>query len=244
MLRTQFTPLNLPGLVLWLDAADMNSMYDATSGGSLVTAGNTVARWQDKSGNGRNATQGTANNRPTLNTNKQNGLPSLTFDGTNDSLATASFAISQPLTVFVIQRLTSTTTQPFYSRIVEHGDNNGFALITADSGTPTRAVSVQYASSSFTRGPAPVTTPTLLEMYVDTATTRNVALDVNGSRQITTTRTGTPTTTGVFTISNYTGGGSYYTPQELYEIVYYNRLLSAAERTVVRNYLNNKWKAY
>lgn len=244
MLRTQFSPLNLPGLALWLDASDTASMFDATTGGSVVTNGGAVARWQDKSGNGRNATQGTANNRPTFNTNKQNGLPSLTFDGTNDSLATASFAHSQPLTVFVLQRLTSTTTQPFYSRIIEHGDNNGFAIICADSGVPNRAVSVQYASSSFTRGPAPVTSPTLLEMYVDSSATRNVYLNINGVDQIATTRTGTPTTTGVLTISNYTGGGNYYMPQEMYEIVYYNRFLSSNERTLIRNYLNRKWKAY
>lgn len=244
MLRTKFSPRHLTGLSLWLDAADTNSAYDATSGGSLVTAGNGVARWQDKSGNGRHATQGTANNRPTLNTNKQNGLPCLTFDGVNDSLATAAFAHSQPLTIFVAQRLTKATGLNFYARIVEHGDNNGLAIITADGSTPSLAVSVQYASSTFTRGPAPVTTPTLLEMYVDTAATRNVYLDVNGANQITTTRTGTPTTPGVFTVSEYTGGGNYYNPQDMYEIVYYNRLLSAAERTVIRTYLNNKWKMY
>lgn len=240
--RTQFSPLNLPGLVLWLDASDLNSMYDATTGGSLVASGNGVARWQDKSGNGRHATQGTANNRPTLNTNKQNGLPALTFDGSNDSLATASFAMSQPLTIFVMHRITSST-PAFYSRIVEHTDNNGLALITDDNNTA-RRIALQYAGTALTRGSNLATTIKLLEMYVDTATTRNVALDVNGVRDITTTRTGTPATTGVFSVSNYVGGGNYYMPQEMYEIVYFNRLLSSAERTLMRNYLNRKWKAY
>lgn len=239
--RTQFSPLNLPGLVLWLDASDRNSMYDATTGGSLVTAGNTVARWQDKSGNARHVTQGAANNRPTLNTNKQNGLPSLTFDGSNDSMATASFAHSVALTCFVLNRAT-TTSQIAYSRIVEHGSNNGMAIIFRE--VAARNVSVQYASSTFTVGPAAVTTPTLLEMYVDSSATRNVYLDVNGANQVTTTRTGTPTTPTAFTVSNFGGGGSYNAAQEVYEIVYFNRLLSAAERTLMRNYLNRKWKAY
>lgn len=241
MLRTKFSPLNISGLQLWLDGADTNSMYDATSGGSLVTDGNTVARWQDKSGNGRHATQSTANNRPTLNSNKQNGLPCLTFDGSNDSLATASFAHSVPLTLYVVRKNLAATPIA-YSRIVEHGANNGVAIVV-DAANP-QPISMQYASSTPTRGGKSGTNLYLLEAYVDSSATRTVKLDVNGANDINTTRTGTPTTPTAFTISNYGGGGNYYSNQDMHEIVYYNRLLSAAERTVVRTYLNTKWKVY
>ena len=50
---------------LWLDAADPSTLFDAVSGGNNVTTGNAVARWQDKSGNGRNVTQSNASFRPT-----------------------------------------------------------------------------------------------------------------------------------------------------------------------------------
>jgi hypothetical protein len=50
---------------LWLDAADSSTLFDAVSGGSNVTTGNAVARWNDKSGNGRNVTQSNASFRPT-----------------------------------------------------------------------------------------------------------------------------------------------------------------------------------
>jgi len=77
---------SIGGLQLWLDASDANTLYDATTGGSLVAADGGVARWEDKSGNGRHATQGTSGSRPIRKTAIQNGLGVLRFDGTNDWL--------------------------------------------------------------------------------------------------------------------------------------------------------------
>ena len=83
---TQWTPA-LISTALWLDAADATTMFDATSGGSLVAPDGTVARWQDKSGNANHATQSTSGDRPLRKTNIQNGRDILRFDGSNDSLA-------------------------------------------------------------------------------------------------------------------------------------------------------------
>ena len=82
-----FTPNLISGLQLWLDASDSSTIFDATAGGNLVTTdGSAVARWADKSGNNRHATQTTANARPLLMTggNGINSKSILSFDGTND----------------------------------------------------------------------------------------------------------------------------------------------------------------
>jgi hypothetical protein len=63
---------------LWLDAADAST---------VTTVSSAVSQWNDKSGNGRNATQSTAGYRPTYTSAGQNGLNVLTFDGTDDWLA-------------------------------------------------------------------------------------------------------------------------------------------------------------
>jgi len=78
---------------LWLDGADASTLYDATSGGSLVAADGAVARWEDKSGNARHVTQGTLGSRPTRKTSILNGRDVLRFDGSADGLETtfASF---------------------------------------------------------------------------------------------------------------------------------------------------------
>lgn len=91
-LKTTPVPLTISGLQLWLDAADSSTFFDATAGGSLVTTdGAAVARWADKSGNNRHATQGTSNARPLLKTGA-NGINSksvLSFDGSNDFLTSS-----------------------------------------------------------------------------------------------------------------------------------------------------------
>lgn len=68
------------GLVLWLDASQITGLSD---GGSVTT-------WEDKSGEGNDATQATAGFRPTYQTNEINSLPIVQFDGTDDFLALTS----------------------------------------------------------------------------------------------------------------------------------------------------------
>jgi hypothetical protein len=95
---TPFSPLDV-GVSLWLDASDASTLYDATTGGSLVAADGLVARWEDKSGNANHATQGTSGLRPTRKTAIQNALDILRFDG-GDHLAGAANATSgNPKTV-------------------------------------------------------------------------------------------------------------------------------------------------
>ena len=64
------TPAEIPGCVLWLDAADT-----ATYDGSLV------AQWRDKSGLGHHMAQGDAAKQPTVLPGALNGRNVLTFDG-------------------------------------------------------------------------------------------------------------------------------------------------------------------
>lgn len=87
--RRVFNPLSLSP-ALWLDASDDATLFDATSGGSLPTNGNDIARWEDKSGNGRHATQSVAASCPHRQTSVQNGLPVVRFDGINDFIVPAN----------------------------------------------------------------------------------------------------------------------------------------------------------
>jgi len=80
------SPTSFAGLQLWLDASDSNSLYGSVSGGSVVSANGAVQRWQDKSGNGRHATQSGASSSPVRKTSIQNGLDVVRFDGSNDVL--------------------------------------------------------------------------------------------------------------------------------------------------------------
>ncbi len=62
---------------LWLDAADSSTLFDAVSGGTTPANGGDVARWEDKSGNARNAIQ--PSNKPQFITNSQNSQSVVRF---------------------------------------------------------------------------------------------------------------------------------------------------------------------
>ena len=72
----------------WYDPADLNTLFQDTAGTIPVTAsGQTVARINDKSGNGNHATQATISARPTYQTDGT--LHWLEFDGVDDFMVTS-----------------------------------------------------------------------------------------------------------------------------------------------------------
>lgn len=91
--RVTFSPLSLfsasePGF--WYDPSDLTTMFQDTAGATPVTTpGQTVARINDKSGRGNNATQATAASRPTYQVDG-NGFAHLSFDGVDDFLVTST----------------------------------------------------------------------------------------------------------------------------------------------------------
>lgn len=72
--RTAWTPAQLPGLALWLDAADAST---------ITLNGSNVSQWRDKSGNDRHASQATAASQPTYLSTGFNSKPTLQTDGTD-----------------------------------------------------------------------------------------------------------------------------------------------------------------
>jgi hypothetical protein len=87
---------------LWLDAADSSTLFDATTGGSLVTADGAVARWEDKSGNGRHATQSTIGFRPLRKSAILGGKDVLRFDGVDDLMAIPAFSATAGISCFAV----------------------------------------------------------------------------------------------------------------------------------------------
>lgn len=67
------SPLDIAGCALWLDASQLE-----------LEDGDQVAVWPDLSGSGYDATQATADNRPVFKTSAQNGLSVVRFDPSED----------------------------------------------------------------------------------------------------------------------------------------------------------------
>jgi hypothetical protein len=89
-----WTPLNLTGLQLWLDAADT---------ATITHSAGAVSQWNDKGPAARHHVQATSTAKPTTGTRTINGRNALDFDGTSDRLTyTWPGAQAQPITAAVV----------------------------------------------------------------------------------------------------------------------------------------------
>ena len=104
-IRGVFAPSQIAGLQLWLDASDPSMLYQDSSLTTPAAAdGDVVGGWKDKSGNARNATQGTTAAKPVLKLAQTNGRNVVRFDGADDflTLASALSSMTGALAVTVI----------------------------------------------------------------------------------------------------------------------------------------------
>jgi Ca2+-binding RTX toxin-like protein len=139
-----FSPLDFPNLALWYDAMDGSTLYDATSGGNIVTEGNVVARWEDKSGNARHFTQSTTSERP-LKIGSE-----VVFDGFRH-MVNSNYTVSGKIfTALAVANRTGDTTI----------ENGGYGTIVISSGRGGVDVSFHYNMMTYAGSKDLTITPT------------------------------------------------------------------------------------
>lgn len=231
----KFTASTVANLTLWLDAADASTMYDATSGGSLVAGGGAIARWEDKSGGGYHVTQSTANNRPTRTAGQQNNLDVVRFDGTNDRLINSSISVSQPMTRFVVVKFDSSIGQTAIDSY-----NNTSCFFGVDT---VAAQLVLFAGATNNTGTNAANT--VLGIHVLNGASSSWQLNGGSSSSIS---AGANSLSGV-SIGDLRGNpspiaGNYGLQGDIMEVLVYSASLSVSNINTVRDYLNAKWKVY
>jgi hypothetical protein len=248
-----FTPASITDLAVWLDASDPFTLLASTTGGSPASVNGEVARWADKSSNALEAIQETAGTRPVRKAAVQNGLGTLRFDGTNDTLQIPSVTLQSHCTVFVV----SSTNAPFSTSTrlyLEHGpqtnSNPGMFFI----GTDTTAWAINRGSLH--NGPN-----RLLDWMGDGwgiagfrydgnngplagVVYKNGGLVADDTSNATTAQPNTPLTTFLNIAArraSLVSAPSLLLSGDIGEIVIYNRPLTLAERQQVEGYLAAKW---
>ena len=252
------------GLQLWLDASDASTVFDATTGGSLVAADGGVARWEDKSGNGRHATQGTSNSRPIRKTAIQNGLGVLRFDGTDDFLDSTDFldlTSGQAMTAFVVLKRASTggnqqilskygfsnasddsTQKGWYWRFSSTDRITAQFTNQANAGSSTRLSDSTVTASSFTV----LTLKSSAGSLSSSIFYRNssvVASSATASAMETLSDTTYAITIGAlrYTFNSATDKYLQFANADYAEVIIYNSALSDTDRAAVESYLISKW---
>ena len=254
-----FTPATISGLQLWLDAADSSTLFDATAGGNLVTTdGSAVARWADKSGNNRHATQGTANARPLLKTSVKNGRNVLRFDGANDQFRCAD-ANGLDLNVFtVFSVVIPSSYTPSNSKlpaILNKGDfatpaGTNYEIVSNNSGQWSAAIcqgnAIAFAASSSLL--VSQNACQTVAMRRET-TSSGVTIYKNGIAGATSTafsgslnNISTPLGIGGKGDGSQSSIDSFI--GDILEIIIYNTALTTTQRQSVETYLNSKWAIY
>ena len=92
-----FNPSELLNLWAWFDASEITGLSDTDP----------LTTWNDISGNSRNASQATAEQKPTYSVNQLNGLPVVSFAGGAVLLSTAAFAsrLPQPYSIICVAKI-------------------------------------------------------------------------------------------------------------------------------------------
>lgn len=244
-----FTPLSLSP-ALWLDASDSSTLYDSVTGGSLVAAGGSIARWEDKSGNGRHATQSTSGSRPTRQTGVQNGKDVIRFDGLDDFLTPLnSLSIlrnKQEGSIFSVCKLSNGTNSDLTVLNISRNGNStqlrlGLQLTTGSSGQQFRAGARRLDSDTFIG----VTTSNNLNYNVLASISKyqigQLFLRVNGvvnSTNLLSSGSTSDTDSDIVEIgkisTNYLNG-------DIAELIVFNSTLSDSNIKIVERYLAGKY---
>lgn len=218
-----FDAADITGLQLWIQA-------DAISG---LANNDPVTTWEDSSSNNRDFTQATETNKPLYKTNILNGLPGVLFDGINDWMASTSFAVSVPHTIFVVVKLISYTAGAGTARIT--ADNDGSAaqiFLQADddlamySGTELGGNNQDFNAAQITakfNGASSV-------LY------RNGTLIASGNA-------GTSAIASGMNIGHdhNASDGLHWLDGYFFELLIYSGALSDSDRGIVESYLRSKW---
>jgi hypothetical protein len=238
-LASGFNPKSIAGLVGWWDASDS---------ATVTTVGGAVSQLNDKSGLGRNATQGTANNRPAY-TGTINGKNVMTFDGTNDFLVTGleSSTLTGYATMFCVAQISSTLTAatasnktPLFGRDSNAQNAYGLVLNNAAGGF---GLNVQWRGLGFNSANPPLTaigTPLLLAGGVE-ATKRIRRVSGTSADVVAANTAGTNAASGNYLHIGLDPTQSRYWNDLWAEALVYDRTLTTDEIKKIESYLGNKY---
>lgn len=218
----------LPGLVLWLDAADS---------ATITEAADAVSQWNDKSGLANHVLQGSGVSQPLTNQVTLNGLNGIQFDGVNDRMLRTGMGqqVQEWFYVFEIDPGRSGN-DGLLSNNQDRGNvrfdpNCRFANTVNIPGAPGDANDFGRTDGDYIRARVTGTVPADLVVNDNTPDQFHVT---RGS-----TLSGAPYAN--LSVGGDPIGGGRWLPMRLFELIGTTATTTAQERTAMYDYLSNKW---
>lgn len=234
-LTNQFSPLQIPGLASWYDAAD------PLATGQQPATGTTISKWSDKSGNNLHLSQYSSYALPTYTQNAVNTLPTIDFTNASGLYTPTTSQKSSNVTMLMVCMPRSGLAA--YSTFWGHyttgaGHDNDIQL--RNNGTQT--LMTWHTNNQNSIGSTILmNSPTMYSCTMAGGTSMFMQqTNTLGTTSFTNTETLT-WTSGL--ASQYVGieDDGNKTNSYICEILYYQYVLSATQRKVLEGYLAWKW---
>lgn len=233
----QFAIISLSyGLTARYDFSDITTLFKDSAGTTPVTTdGDIIGKATDISGNSRPLLQaGVDGLKPLYKTNIQNGKSVARFDGSNDSLQAAAFALTAPVweVIVVCQRAWTIN-----RNVCSEGTAGKEMQLYMQTASP--RVTMYETANGPTTTQLAVGSFGIVEMVWNGASS---LIRVNNNSDI----TGNPGSHAIdgFTLSAGVGGAAQSQTDAGEVLIWSNTNPTAGMRTALRNYLNAKWACF
>jgi hypothetical protein len=224
-----FAPTSISGCLLWLDAADPLT---------VVQTANSVTQWNDKSGN--NNTMTTQNGSPVYSPSLLNGRPGMDLTNSSGFISVGTPSLSASLTVAMILVVKSGIAN--WGSFFMHGGRNND--ISFERNSISTGTTLQFQTADDNVGANITFTTDQVALYLGTLTsgTSRFFERFGGGTSTTTTATNSSTISpGSKTIRIGRSDAGEACNSFIGEVLYYNNVLTTAQRQQVEGYLAWKW---
>lgn len=227
---------------LWL-SADVTVYTDTGLTTPVVSDGDLVAGWKDRSGVGHNFTQGTAGSRPSYRLAVRNGKPVIRFDGVDNLMTNAAllstYITDTAYTVFAVFKATvlnsaGATTYGNDGLIADTGAYFGLYL----KNTPRVSIYNWDGADHAAHQTINTTDFNVIQARHESG---NLYISKNGGADSSPTVSGGTDNLGGTMVLGADRLGAIFFDGDLAELIIYNVALSSGDRTGVTNYLRNKY---
>lgn len=235
-------PATLSGLVVWLDAGDLSSIYQDSTFLTPAVADSVVGALRDRIST-NHVIQTSPTSKPILKVSIQNSRHVVRFDGTDDQLSKSSFQdFGDAYTVFAVAKYSSAgdTSQAILDVAISGSSGSGFSLYHESGAiwrvrdaTTNRSVTGANCRDNVFRIFRGVVSTTLSQFWINNASVGTIAYTAPN-----------PNTLNSLVIGRLAGNVGYSFNGDLAELMIYSRNLTAQEQTDIETYLNAKWAVY